>query len=1427
MRRTGKWSKLGGLVLVTMLAALFAGCAQDIEDIDRTQPDKLEKELFQTDDEWYYRQTIIDSDMQGSGVTDGQGTVQGYAFKALESSLKRIRWEITEDVLWAYSTVPLVDGIQDEHTDEDSRRLGAVAAFPITDHFDVIRQYNPQTGEQTNVIVEDRSDRPWYEREYMRVDWNNNLVDGYGMFDATLGRFSATNYDPPQDDNRVDPNRARIGSDYIDVTTQYTFQPDIMSCAYNVGVLEAIYNCEAGKVRARSSFVRIEDDQKTYEPFTMTDNHHIMRDEDDPQAGALYSTSVYDPVSGYYMDVECDEHTTDFLRDEYGSTDEQCSPASFGLFSRFGYFRTDRMRWNEEYPGQDTDRMHFANRWNVWQSAYDEDGQRLELSERTPKPIVYHLNAEYPRDMMPAAQEVAQQWDVAFLEAIRIAKGYESVDDVRDELEAEYGDRRMFKILPNSCLPEQLAEWKSEYGSSRGADRRSPQGIFDEFVGAGDGQLVDALWDMPKQDRVQLCAELEWATETRGDEAARFSYERLGDLRYSFFNWVDEFNGFWSGYGPSAADPLTGEIISGNANFSGTPLRSTATSAANIIQYINGELDERDVRTGEHVREYITELREEQRQQALEPKLPTEARQELARRAGKDLSDVDPLEFEKAPPLEDQDPFIKKWGRDRISQEADRLSQTITQAKQSDTRLLEFLDDPRVKQVAMSDADFQMAVNARAKAVYGPDPDEHALHQAYLDLADPKSVHLRTNRFDRLMSERNIFTLDSLDRAVTSLITYEGAAEAFKGMDHDEIRRYMMDNAFIGTQLHEVGHTVGLRHNFGASMDALNYQDGYWEIQKALLEGTLEDGDGVTVTPSGTVHITDPDIAAQYTDREDVDYVSTTEMRLASIMDYTGDLTGRFAGLGKYDKAAVIFAYGEHVEQWKSDIELPNLLWYEEWTRDYSALPAVYANDPASTDPQVLADGIDVMLNGREWVPISDAIAERREGLLQNSEDWSEGNLSRNNEPYIDRTVPYEFCSDDFRDSRLGCDVFDWGANQTEVVNHAFNQYRFFQPFWRYRGHSNDRLFNVYNRYISRMLSTVQIAERPFRYYSIYQWWNLGAYTADLERASIDALNFYAEVLATPEPNRYCLYGAGNEVRNQRYSYNLNNKYVPNGWLRDRTNCDNPIDVERGPGQYFGFSFTDEYEYRIDRVGTFIDKDIVTLSLFDISANYAFSSFFTDFRASNISYWTLFEDELNDFMRGMILGDYDGFGGVFDAVEQKYEPPVVVDIDGFGKGITHPQEGLSRVYVPHTLNTQYFSTAYGLLFNSTWQDRSTDFAQYLKVAVTQDELQPFADWVDVATFEHPVTGQVYHAPQTADGKSISYDMVEWANRLKDEWVDLKEDFDEDVDQSNIQPGSDTYERRWEELRDSRRAFEDVVAKLEMTRELFDITQTAR
>ena len=178
-----------------IIATLLAGCAQDVGDVDRTQPNRLRKSLF--DGEWYHQKTTYDVPYTA-----------GFTFTGETSELERVKWQIEEGFLIAYRSYDLVENTQRATQLADVDFKGApIAAYAISSHFDVIREYNALTGEETNVIYENNEDRPWYEREYIRVDWSKNLVINFNFLDDGVDQSPINYY--VQD--RADADRLLLG----------------------------------------------------------------------------------------------------------------------------------------------------------------------------------------------------------------------------------------------------------------------------------------------------------------------------------------------------------------------------------------------------------------------------------------------------------------------------------------------------------------------------------------------------------------------------------------------------------------------------------------------------------------------------------------------------------------------------------------------------------------------------------------------------------------------------------------------------------------------------------------------------------------------------------------------------------------------------------------------------------------------------------------------------------------------------------------------------------------------------------------------------------------------------------------------------------------------------------------------------------------
>ncbi|MGE3674860.1 MAG: hypothetical protein AB7K71_34655, partial [Polyangiaceae bacterium] len=139
--------------LLASLLLLNSGCAEERAPINRVQPNALEKSFFVGDDlakadddpEFYWRNFVVDASESQELIGIGSW-----------SGVDRIRWEITETQLIARKAYGIGDGADDKGQGSNGT---IVAIYPIEEHFDITRAYNPSTGEELNVLEENTSDR--------------------------------------------------------------------------------------------------------------------------------------------------------------------------------------------------------------------------------------------------------------------------------------------------------------------------------------------------------------------------------------------------------------------------------------------------------------------------------------------------------------------------------------------------------------------------------------------------------------------------------------------------------------------------------------------------------------------------------------------------------------------------------------------------------------------------------------------------------------------------------------------------------------------------------------------------------------------------------------------------------------------------------------------------------------------------------------------------------------------------------------------------------------------------------------------------------------------------------------------------------------------------------------------------------------------
>ncbi|MEN9581012.1 MAG: hypothetical protein RJA70_4021, partial [Pseudomonadota bacterium] len=381
------------------ILALATGCAQSVGDIDRTQPDLVPKDAFKG--EWFIRQSVIDVPATSAGSFIGE-----------TQDMEVVVWEVQEDALVGYRAYEKVPGIDAQAEDQSGvappkvpEGLGdgkdptlykgnPIVAYAISDHVDVQRDYNARTGEQTNIISENSSDRPWQERQWMRVDWSDNLVDNFLHKPSFM--FGESNHVEfiPESEGGADAFRLEADEDgnvsYIDFTERHFVEPNIMGCLSAIWA-NGIGDCTEDQIKVRTSLLKVD----------------VAREQD------------YEPM--FYDDRRQGE---------------------------FGYFRTERPTYDRGRGNTFTGLQQFANRHEIWADNRDSKGNLKPYADRKLRPVVYHLSPNYPQDLVQVAEQMAEEYDKVFKEVAAAARG-QSFEEVARDVKEFTGSSCLFCLDTN------------------------------------------------------------------------------------------------------------------------------------------------------------------------------------------------------------------------------------------------------------------------------------------------------------------------------------------------------------------------------------------------------------------------------------------------------------------------------------------------------------------------------------------------------------------------------------------------------------------------------------------------------------------------------------------------------------------------------------------------------------------------------------------------------------------------------------------------------------------------------------------------------------------------------------------------------------------------------------------------------------------
>lgn len=621
----------------------------------------------------------------------------------------------------------------------------------------------------------------------------------------------------------------------------------------------------------------------------------------------------------------------------------------------------------------------------------------LPIAQRDPRPVYYHLSAHYPRHLVRSAFETSAQWNEAFMRGQRELHGLPMPGEIgcqrdnpsgycycpgdeRNPAGPETTDRgtclapsttELPRVDCQDIDPTQYCYCGSTISAAEvGADRRCS--YREDFFVPPESRPVENAFDcwiglvQPDGTAIPETAAVNPASPTRfsdyPDDVYRYAFigseclwmlkvnscdvpvgageepaacEELGDLRYQFFNYASGAGAGWCGVMQQVQDPLTGEAVSIPINMGGLCLDRIANNALDLWPVLRGEVDESVLYTGENVRGYFERLGSVHVPVGYAPA-------------------VDGAEYA---PDDTRRPALPTDLLTQINERMQQLEPRIQQLRATQEGRFAIRSD-RLRLLAGTSTESRLV---EGTALEGPTAIEsHNLITA-IDLANQGNRPSPSQLVDQLSPFRDGFRdLITADRMremalIDAYIHYPREAlftsrynqywaEAFRGRPTTEAQIRWMQAFHRAVMLHEMGHGLGLEHNFAASYDRDHYHDGYYalvtqedpatgDFRHALPQ--IDDFDcGRDGLCPGDPGYSGPDETENDSTLTGVELTAWADAlrrvrteraergignyMTSSLMDYNGDLSD-MAGLGHYDRAAVYFNYFNMVETFEGD----------------------------------------------------------------------------------------------------------------------------------------------------------------------------------------------------------------------------------------------------------------------------------------------------------------------------------------------------------------------------------------------------------------------------------------------------------------------------------------------------------------------------
>lgn len=1331
------------------------------------------------DPEFYFRTTVVDVSAGADSeslftASDSQPTV-------------RIRWEVTENKLIARLAYELISNTDGKGTNNatpknDEPRAGAngaakapartttdgqiVASFRIEKHFDIRRRYNTETGEENNVIVENDVDRPWTQREYMRVDWSANLVSDAYDLDASsqIGLYGGVKWDPiaynVNDPSSPDAPAVDLHGGYFDITNKAYAAPQMVHDEefgdFPVCLLTENFpriSCNPTEVKMRLAFKRVTS----------------------PEG----KTTDYEPTDfdGTKMDM-------------------------------FGFFTNDRYGYDRRYGIVDERWHRFASRWNIYEQSHAEpkvlcatpdttpagvsphrddnhDGTEDEcekvgrgsrcdeftqactipMRDRKIKTIAWHVNREFPEDLFESSRKVIKTWS----DTVRVAV-----------LSGRLAECR--RTRDGDC--EGAMGWPSPWSD----DYAPPVGS------SGDNEVPEVF---------VLCHNP--VDTTKGDDPAcgkQGTSPRMGDLRYNFFAYVTspQAQAPW-GIMMDAEDPLTGEKIAGSVNQYGGTLDKAAGQLVDLVDLLNGVTPPDSFIAGQDVSAWVKENR---------PSAPLPSGMSTSELQGR-LGAFDPKVMA---------PFATASGKGKTQRGPAALRHKERMKALADSGRLGVGNaaiTQRLQKLRGSELEAKM-ITPEVAQLAGLDPKQ-AVTKATIEQASPfartapmmrRALENRAKlgRAKRHSCKREAPETDhllGLARRAQAMFGKPDAKDAGAVKEHKaKVFQWAREQYSSSVYSHEFGHSVGLRHNFAGTFDSLNYDNKYWQLR-------TRDGKVTAICASGTTDGANC-IGPRYTDpltKEEIDK-GIGGYATSSVMDYPGDQQLDMFVIGKYDKAAVRFGYGGTVDVWSApglsvngsgdnkvrayeltamstspglfgvvafpqpDSEESKYIHYSKYASEFGLLNDCRPDSDSPLGTSCKGAPLDVVdyRDLKDWVqnPAYAAFATTRLAVDE------KGRVRRG----------YMFSSDEFADSgNVPSFSYDAGADayeQVRFLESAYENRYLLDAFRRNRTQFNS--YSVISRTQSHYLDPIQLIAKTYAFAMVLdvddpttpppQLLADGNY-GPLAAASTVAFDLFARMLTRPEPGAYCTTASADCPGTQPpglvdYIYTADPYPLP-----ATTPYEFSIPLGQGRFIHNDFDYDKGYwwaDYQ-KQVGSFYDK---TWALYYLSE--AFDSFisnskedFVDGRYKNVNFATVYPEQTRRLFAALMTGDIESFAPRAEGAGPNIPNAQIVYPEWHNLTTVGTRPAKPKLIDPGWgWNEQLYAMVWGtMLFPTSWSNK---FINDARITATANEqiTWPAAETVTFVDVENNITYRAHSSGKEKMfgvdvQKSIGARMLEWASNL--------------------------------------------------------------